>query len=592
MTWWRLFTYLEALAIAALAVLTVFTTGVAAWYLGGALLVLVIVHVTAPHQWGGRTKKPALGAPKPEVLDRADLVRAERYVDRYYSINAADHFRRVLLDLPSFLSRVDQRMELEGRSGKIETTLVFRRVSTSVSLAFEAELNEKGAGDALAESESILVPLVGANKGLLFDGFVPFDESGKTLPTLSQWEIRGLLFVALRAMLTNALNPGELKLTKQDRHKLVWIAERTICLPAATAKNKDQVDKSRQEAEQLFGELEATGRFEKAALGKIRSVCESIASDYLIVVEVPRKKVGSLVVGYRHEVTAAEVSRNWEHRRRAKHGLAPVVVDAPMSWALSPDSFHFELHAPPGQYVFDHHLEAMQTDHILRQGDFEVNGVQQYVRLHHEHGHTLAHLYVRRVRYNRDPVLGADQSATEVRPDVKTVPDFKSVVRFKEIPPGVLASAVTVALFTFVVVTFYAFFKGPLDKQSSTVVSQATLTLLLTVPAFLAAGLGRGISSDKLPGTSLTTFFGLWAIVVVSLTAALAFLVDANKVEWLTYTREVFGVLLELNYLWTILSVASLVIFIVLRKEKSDQLRYYLRILRKSGAGKQAKNHL
>jgi hypothetical protein len=142
----------------------------------------------------------------------------------------------------------------------------------------------------------------------------------------------------------------------------------------------------------------------------------------------------------------------------------------------------------------------------------------------------------------------------------------------------VLGNAVTVAFFTALTVCFYAFVRGAVGLPPSAP-NQAVLSLLLAIPAFLAAALGRGISSDKLPATSLTTFYGLWIVVIVSVAAVGLFLSDVNQFESLRYNITIFTFERQVNLLWVILALVGVIAFIVLRKEKSDQRRYYLKML-------------
>jgi len=108
---------------------------------------------------------------------------------------------------------------------------------------------------------------------------------------------------------------------------------------------------------------------------------------------------------------------------------------------------------------------------------------------------------------------------------------------------------------------------------------QAVLSLLLAIPAFLAAALGRGISSESLPRTSLACFYGLWAIVFSSLGGIVLFLADVNRHAVLNFKIEVFGHTHSLNWLWVALSLLAIVTYMILRKEKSDHRKYYLDIL-------------
>ncbi|WP_143268641.1 hypothetical protein [Amycolatopsis vastitatis] len=587
MSRWQIYTSLEILVLVALGYWAVVTWH--GWptlpaYLTAGLLVL---HVLLPHQWGGRPKRNAVGKPEPEIIDFAELIRADDYVSKRYSIAAVDAFRRLVLDLPDHLSRVDQRLTLEGRQGTTNTFVIYRNVGSALSVKEQyakvtnpPALGKESASLDVDDLAGMLVPLASVRRGYLFDGFEARSASGKLLATASQWEVRGLLFGLIKALFVSALRGDGLAMNGHEKYAFKGVIESTLCGGANDSDNDTKITAAFEYVANL-----SPNRFNEEKIARIETFCRSISRDYLIVVELEQENLANFKLSYKHVVTAAEVSKRREHRTRAKHGLAPVEVDVAMTWATLPDSFHFELTAPPGQYIFDHHLERLDVRKPLRQADFTVKNVKQYLRLHFERGHSIAHLYIRRVRLDRstntpsEPVDGAgdkekaDGSDDEIR-------DFKSVIRFKEIPPGVLGSAVTIAFFTSLIVCFYAFGRDVPLVQS--VPGQAVLTLLMAAPAFLAAALGRGISSDKLPGASLTAFFGLWAVVLTSMASVILFLSDVTTIATLNREITFFGWPRHVSLPWVLLALFSVAVFLLLRKEKSDQRRYYLKISRRA----------
>ncbi|MFI5908761.1 hypothetical protein [Dactylosporangium sp. NPDC051541] len=55
-------------------------------------------------------------------------------------------------------------------------------------------------GDAGKATGQVLIPLITARKGLLFDRITAHGAGGATLPVLSQWESRGLIALALQSL--------------------------------------------------------------------------------------------------------------------------------------------------------------------------------------------------------------------------------------------------------------------------------------------------------------------------------------------------------------------------------------------------------
>lgn len=243
--------------------------------LGTVVGALLVAHLFVLHQGGRGLRKTALGRPMPEEIDFADLIRAENFIDLNYPPASVDYFLRILTDMPSYLSRVDERMELDGRLGVVHTTLFSRRAS-SASIRAEQEKrvgasstltqdDNRGSrltsDDGYTEAKCVLFPLVSVHKGLLFDGFEAYDQSGKVLPTLSQWEVRGLLVVALRALFrqgmeaSKAPESGAAETTDQNgfRHTLLQVAQATVC--ATLGRNEAERKKRTENAKHLINGL-------------------------------------------------------------------------------------------------------------------------------------------------------------------------------------------------------------------------------------------------------------------------------------------------------------------------------------------------
>lgn len=139
----------------------------------------------------------------------------------------------------------------------------------------------------------------------------------------------------------------------------------------------------------------------------------------------------------------------------------------------------------------------------------------------------------------------------------------------------------TPRLFTAIVVSYYAFVRGALPSGSSEA-ARNILSVLLATPAFIAAALGRGITSENIRRTSMTTFYGLWIVVLTSVVAVLLFIFDVDRFESLIFPIQILGLTQRLNIVWTCLALLSIATYLTLRKEKSDHRKYYLQILKKS----------
>ena len=540
---------------------------------------LLGIHFFWNPQNGSVVRKAAPESTVPEDVSIDDLLRAEGFIGRNYSLASVDYFRRILTDPPSYLSRVNERMELDGPLGMVHTTLFIRQPNTSARIQAKQAMTQEPNSDRANTPASVLFPLVSIRKGYLFDRFEAYDQSGHVLPTLSQWEIRGLLVVTLRTLFTMEIlartkKPAIRELNRKEKDVLLQVAKAIAC----TTLSQTDIDNALTLVDRLSDD-----RFGEAWKERIKRFCCSLARDHLIVVEVPMAEHSNIVLSYRNIITACEV-RKFGRRNRAKHGMSPIVAEASMAWALLPDSYHFELQAPPGLYIFDHHLEELESNTVLKQ--VQSGGVQQYVRTYCEKGGSLAHLYIRRVGYNRDSDASPpDQKSPHQQAtsgDLAKASDFKSVILFKEVPPGTLGNAATIALFAAIVI-FYNTFIYDAQPSSLLTINRSVSGLLLAFPAFLAVALGRGITFDNIRRTSLTAFYGLWMIVLTSVTALLLFAFGVDRFESLQLSIHVFGfVHRNVNIAWMCLAFISIAIYLALRKEKSDQRKYYLSILKKS----------
>lgn len=532
----------------------------------------------------------ALGKPKPKQVSILELARAEDYVYQHYSAAAIEYFAKLLMWQPNYLSRVDEDMSLDGRVVKSETRLTFRGVN---SLSDSPALGGQ-TGVAMQDPDGVLLaPIVSARKGLLFDDFRSFDRSGANVATLSQWAVRGLLVVVVRSLLNEAVTArseaASSVMSMVEQFELLQIVKDTAC----AIMDPDSRSIDHDQALKRIADLDRE-RFDRHWLDRLTQLCESLVDNYLIVVETRRPVGDNLQLGYSNTIAPERLMQESENRRRAKHGLLPTKVDAPMTWALQADSYHFEMAAPAGLYVFNHYLEELETNATLAQKDFGPEESSPYVRLYHKEGRTIAHLYIRRQDVNQRARRGVDTRRDEFsESDVQreSPKNVKSIVVFREEPPGGLGNAVTIAILTTIMVAYFALFRVGIDPAQDSPGSnnnQDIPAIILTLPAFLAAAVGRGMNADGLRRTSLVAFFGLWAIVGTSMAAVLLYIYSANRTLPLEISVPFFWTKLSFNLFWIVLTATSATITAYLAKRKRDERAYYLHLLERTAVDKQA----
>lgn len=532
----------------------------------------------------------ALGEPLPVSISTRDLSKAEDYIDQHYDVAAIDYFLKLLTQLPDYLSRVDENVQINGRQINTTTKLVFH--GTQSRLQTDSKTPD---GHKEGYTGTLLVPLARARKGLLFDDFKAFGPSGSQLPTLPQWQVYGLIAVTLRTLIgdtviesavaeaagENVVTRGN-ALSERDRLILLQIV-RDIADVTINENNRDSLSNHLDE----FGD-----RISFEWKRRLKSLCEFLIESYLIVVETKRQPGNNLLLNYSNTISSERLSLSREHIQRVKHGLLPTKLDIANAWALQADSYHFKVSATNQElYVYDHHLEMLESNVTITQDDFNKKAREWYVRVYHEEARPVAHLYIRRQGRNSVPDHRTPVSQNNYSHD--TPIDFKSIIQLRETPPGSLGSAVAVALVAAVMITYFAFFRvgiNPgLDVSQGANNNQDIAALILTLPVFLAGAVGRGMSAKRLRNSSLTAFYGLWVVTFTSLAAVLLYIYSANRTLLLEVTLSVYGGKLGLNLIWVALSLFSIGVYLHLRKRMNEEREYYLHLLKNSAIDKQVR---
>ncbi|QQQ77799.1 hypothetical protein IOD16_04685 [Saccharothrix sp. 6-C] len=517
-----------------------------------------------------------LGPPIPELVSLEEVQLSASYVMSHHDADAIQYLTDALTNLPAYLTRVNEQMELSGRSILSRTSLVFSgfaRVPEGVdsSVATPPVVGSRG--------QRVLIPLISARKGRLFHKSTAWDASGATLSPLSQRETRGLIFVVVRSMLERAIKEGGPSLTELEEIKLIRIMRQTVFrVGKLDGSSNKQARHSSIEELRRFGD-----RFDPKWRAKAAELCDSLVSNYVIVVDIERPTVDSVTLGYDHILPSVQDNLRQSEITRAKHGLSAHVMDITMTWPLQAESFHFQFTAPAGTYIFSHHLEEVRTNTIVEQSQMLRQGVQQYARIARNRSENIAHLYIRRQRPDPPP-NHSDDSSHDRKPVRRDLEDIKSVVKLREIPPGSLGNATTIALVTAIILVYFTLFRvgldPSLDKEGANT-NQDVPALILTFPAFLAAVLGRGMNQETLGKSTVSAFYGLWLSVFLGLMGVLLYLYGANRKMPLDVELTVFGIKQHYSLPWLAISFLAVGNYLILRKYKSERRRHYLDSLRR-----------
>nr|WP_157527143.1 hypothetical protein [Kibdelosporangium sp. MJ126-NF4] len=515
--------------------------------------------------------KPDEAAPMPASIK--ELIEAEDFVVRHYGEEAIRYFSRTLLDLSSYLARVDEEFAPAHRNVLVKTALTFRTIESR-----NLGTSEAGARQVLGTDQRVLVPVLAAEEDRLIDNLGVCDASGRTLPLLPRWEVRGLITATLRMYLEQQV----LRLPKVNQEDglpelakevLTWVLMDAVCAVGERSVSVRQ-DGSPKRTTAQAAALEALWELRELGMlaetiWEMRYLCEALADQYLTVCEISPSGGVNTVVKYCYTYPSQVLVGSGYERSRAKRGLDPSRFDLTMSRALETDSYHLQFTAPESQYVHSHHLERADGT-IVRARELTIAGVSQFVRHYHEEGRSVAHAHTRRRGISR----GVRGSTTQGH-------SLTSVVRVREVPPGTLGSTFLLSLVTTAVIIFVTATRIGLEGQSGNANLPA---LLLAIPAFLAGTLGKGVDSARLARTPMLTYYGLSATGFLSFSAALLYVLDAayNLNTGVAISLLGNSVQLHADWPWITLSFLSLSVFIFLLREKRDQTWYYLNSLRNS----------
>ncbi|MGH3632707.1 MAG: hypothetical protein ACRDTS_01125 [Mycobacterium sp.] len=516
----------------------------------------------------------ALGAARPRSPSEKELNQDEQEVYERYSGESLAYFLQLLTGLPLFLQRVTETAECMERYIHLKTSLTFRlgahKTRGSNDSADQQEGSSASVDDTgpLDKSESLLVPLIITKRGNLFDNLYVTDASGVSVPTLSQRESRGLLIAALRMLFAIALRESRdeqksahlYNLRPHDANVAWDLIQNVVCHgEKLTPEHRRVIASTLKKIDTLSEDISVRWR------KQIRSFC-AVFSDYYVIAAAPVRTNGqALLLNYEHDVPSERSNMSKYDRFRARFGMRQYSADVALTRVLQSDSYHFQLPAPTGQYVFEHRVGRAATDDWLNQDDFIVGTDQQYARTYHQSGRPTAHLYVRR--------QGLTLPTEEY--------DLKTRVDFREVPPGALGVVTILATVSAAVQIFITLTHAGLD--GSVIRANVDVTaFLLAAPAFAGVILGGLTGPANVAGSSLSAYFGLVITMALSLASALAYIWAVSSGHDPRFSVVLFEgwIVLRLSYIWTPIAFCSVLLLLYLAHKTYHEIRYYLNLSR------------
>ncbi len=523
---------------------------------------------------------PGLGRPRPLSPTKGEIALAYYNVARIYDIYTLKLFVNMMVDRPHYLERIHETVSLDDEAPqlRVSTRQVFRIREPELptqqdKTASRPESNEAGVEGTVSVGPSsvMLLPLVLLEKGTLLDEFGVVDSEGKDLPTLSYNQTRGLIAYVIHAIVD--ILPVSSDNTELDDTKIKVVSNlvNAICSPRPM-KKKSPVESARTTL--LLDSIDDLPIREDLKR-RVRNFCETLVDHYIIVAEVPVPVGSHVSVSYRQAISVESSALSLANRLRSRVGLRYSTFDIPLNiFSLDVEAYHMEMDAGPMQYVFDHHLERMNSKRLVTQNDLCQGDSKPYVRLHHNSAGPAMHLYIRR---QLDPA--SESPSSSGLGDARVTERLKSVVEFREIPPGALGASTMVALMTAIIVVFFA--ATQIGKHASgghapIIVGSDIPVLVIALPGFASLILGSWLDLSHLRRASLTTYLSLAVSIALSLGSALYYLLDANETLPGRLSLHITGgVVVRTDIGWLVLSAAAVTCCLFLIRDVVSGSRYY-----------------
>jgi hypothetical protein len=477
----------------------------------------------------------------------------------------------MLIDLPNYLERIAENAVFEEEIPQLamSTTQVYR-----IGVLKEAPEKERQL------RQSLLIPLLFVQKGRLLDGFSVFDADGREISTLSYNQTRGLLAYAIRMVTHNAPQKGSgMKTAEREAQIKEVVAKLTaaVCFPGPLKKQ------AQSDQERIRTLLDSVSKLPVRDdwQDRIRAFCERLVDYYVIIAEATPPDGARLQISYKQRIPVESSSLRLPNRWRSRFGLRFAIIDIPLHlFALRAEAYHLQMNAAPMQYVYDHRLEWLTSGRRVTHDDLSAGEFKPYIRLHYNSAEPAMHLYIRRQSVSRAATEGQRPTSTAAR-ELRAWPDrLKSVVEFREIPPGTLGAAAAISWMTSVLICFFALTRIGQVQSTKTVVTVASdiPALLIALPGIASLIVGAWLDLSHLRRASLTTYWGLGASMILSFASALYFLLDAYKTlpERIVLTIA-HNVYIQTDIGWLILGGLSISCSFFLGRDVIASSRYYFR---------------
>ena len=389
-------------------------------------------------------------------------------------------------------------------------------------------------------------------------------------------QTRGLLYHTIRAIVTsipeetNGLSGDE---CEKLRSKAIGDLTEAVCYSGPRRKQAPKIQEKIDLLLSSVGQLPVEDKWKR----RIRALCETLVDHYIIVVETAVGTGNYITLSYGQDIPIGKstIRNKW----RSRFGLRCLTVDIPHHvYALRTETYHLQMNAGPMEYIFDHHLEWLSSGDAVKPKELKWGAFIPYVRLHYSSASPAAHLYIRRQSSSEETTKALHQDPTGRD-------RLKSVITFREIPPGALGAATIVSLVTTVLVCFFAMTQigqEPTPTDPVTSLGSDIPALLIALPAVASLIIGSWLDLSRLRRASLTTYLGLGASLVLSLASALYFLWDAYKILPGRRILSLPGsITVKTDIGWLVLAGLAITCSLFLCRDLIRTSTYYFQLIRK-----------
>jgi hypothetical protein len=512
--------------------------------------------------------------PKPLPPTNDEIALAYCNIVGTYDRQALKLFVNMMIDRPHYLERINEFVSLEDEVPRLQvaTRQIFRvRESARSSGSGTPRLTLPG------NDQVLLVPIALLEKGTLLDGFTVTDGAGDELPTLSYNQTRGLLAYVVHAIVD--ISPSDHEYVNRDqgiKQRVVASLITAICSPTPMKKKDTQRRATIRRLLDSADDLLATEDQKQ----RVKAFCETFVDHYMIVAEVPVPVGAHVVITYRQDISIDSSSLSFVNRLRSRIGLRYSTFDIPLNiFSLDVEAYHLEMYAGPMQYVFDQHLERLNTNVRVTQEDLRRGDSEPYVRLHYNSGGPAMHLYIRRQSRQRPPRPGQPPASPQQDTDKpRPTERLKSVVEFREIPPGTLGASTVISLLTSIIIGFFALtLIGQQAPGHAHLAGGSDVpALVIALPGLASLVIGSWLDLSHLRRASLTTYLSLAASIMLSLFASLLYLVGVNKQLPGRLSLTVIGSFaIKTDIVWLVLAGCAVTCSLLVLRDVVGGSRYY-----------------